>query len=149
MDYDDNYPTCVETYATLRIFSPSISPADVDATLGLKATKSFAKEEAMKSGAHRKFNGWFLTTKGVVMSRDTRRHIDSLLHQLRNSAAGLASLKAAGADIDISCFWASIGQGGPSLHPAQMRELARLDLPIWWDVYFSRPDDERPAEESA
>jgi hypothetical protein len=38
--------------------------------------------------------------------------------------------------MDICSYWVGIGQGGPQLHPAQMRELGALGLAVWWDIYF-------------
>lgn len=138
MQYDDEFPTCKETYATLRIFSDTLSPTEITTALGVVPSQSFAKGDEIQPGRQRRFNGWLLTTEGSLTSRDTRRHIDSLLLKLRDSASGLAAVRSQGAEIDLCCFWASTGQGGPLLSPHQMKELVRLDIEVWWDVYFDR-----------
>ena len=52
--------------------------------------------------------------------------------------------------MDVSCYWVSRSDdGGPSVRPSQMRDLARLNLELWFDVYFlgSGRDDE-PGDEA-
>ena len=53
----------------------------------------------------------------------------------------LRHLRERGCDIDICCYWVSSGQGGPSLDVQTLERLARLGLPIWWDVYFGDVED--------
>lgn len=43
MQVDDDYPSCLETYATLRIFSEELSAAEIAVALGLSATESFSR----------------------------------------------------------------------------------------------------------
>ena len=62
----------------------------------------------------------------IILPDLPRREIEQMRESLRN----------AGCETDICCYWVSTGQGGPSLEVATMEELARLGLPIWWDVYF-------------
>jgi hypothetical protein len=83
-------------------------------------------------------NGWFLTSKFAVVSRDTRRHLDWLLDHLAGREDALKLLQSEGCRMDICCFWASAsGHGGPTLSPHQLKRLAALDLEIWFDVYLS------------
>ncbi len=46
-----------------------------------------------------------------------------------------------GCQTDISNYWVSNGQGGPSLVVDMMGELHERGLPIWWDMYFERADE--------
>jgi hypothetical protein len=135
--YDDDYPTCQQTYAVLRIFSDSTSPREATALLGITPTDSFEKGEAVGTrGAKRRQNGWFLSTEAQVQSRDSRRHLDWLVAAICDREEALSRLRSAGAEIDVSCYWVSLGQGGPVIGPEQMKQLSRLGLEVWWDVYF-------------
>jgi len=140
-EYDDDYPTCVKTYSTLCIFSDAVDPAEISATLGVMATSSFKKGEPYSKGRlQRKANGWFYSTKGSVRSKDTRRHIDFILKALDSKETAIGTLRQKGCKMDISSYWVSIGQGGPTLRPHQMTKLGNLGIEIWWDIYFDEEE---------
>ena len=131
MEYDDEYPTCGRTYATVRIFG--IPATEVGSALGLVATRM----QLVSLVPPRRPNGWFLTTEGAIASRDIRRHLDWLLDRLEPKAGALAELRSRGASADIFCYWLSAtGHGGPTLSPSQSKRLAALDLECGFDVYF-------------
>lgn len=137
MTFDDDYPTCLETYATLRIFSDALTPAEVTSFLGISPSESFSKGEPVGSKGHvRRHSGWLLSSKGKVVSRDTKRHLAWLLDQLKSKKAAIQSIHNSGGDMDISCYYVSVGQGGPTMVAEQMVELGRLGLDVWWDIYF-------------
>ncbi len=133
-----DYPTCEQTYATLRIYPERFDPAEVTARLGLKPSRWQRRGEAWAPGScPAKLHGWFLTSEGMVESRDVRRHLDWLLAQIGPRGDSIRTLQEDGCAMDVSCFWMSrSGHGGPSVRPAQMWELARLNLELWFDVYF-------------
>ena len=134
MPYIDDYSACARTYATFRLYPGEASPSVVTRALGLVPTSVSVQGE--KSPRH--VNGWFLSSQGVIESRDSRRHIDWLLDQVEPVAAELDALVLSGAKADISCFWeSSSGNGGPMLSPEQMKRLCRLHLSVGWDVWFS------------
>jgi hypothetical protein len=129
-EYDDDYPTCVETYSTLCVFSDSVAPAAITTELGIPPTETFKKGESHSKGRlQRKANGWFYSTEGLLQSKDTRRHIDS-------KERAIETLRQKGCKMDISSYWVSIGQGGPALWPCQMIKLGNFGIEIWWDIYF-------------
>jgi hypothetical protein len=139
--YDDDFPTCEETHAVLRIFSNEIQPDAITTLLNIMPSESFAKGDTQgDKGVVRKFNSWFLSSEKIIISKDTRRHIDWLVSKIGDKLIELNELKSKNAEIDISCLWISCGQGGPVLSPPQMKELGRLNLDVWWDVYFSNPE---------
>lgn len=141
--YDDDWPTCVKTNATLRMFSDQVGPEAISKKLNINPTESFSKGESHGNrGLIRKLNGWLLNTEEAVDSKDTRRHIDWLLSKLSPRKIELDELRSNGVEVDISCLWMSTGQGGPLMSPQQMAVLCQLDLEIWWDIYF---DDEEQA----
>jgi|GEM_PF-550760 hypothetical protein len=141
-EYNDEYPTCVETFSTLRVFSDQVDPERITKLLAIEPTESFRMGEARGAKGHRnKAHGWFYSTEGISDSRDTRRHIDLILDALNGRTDAVHLLQKEGCRFDICSYWDSIGHGGPSLLPHQMARLAELEIEIWWDVYFSSEDE--------
>ena len=138
-DYDDAYATCAATYSSLRIFSDTISAEQISRRLSIQPTRTHAVGDPISARVYRPrtTHGWLLETRGVVDSRDSRRHIDWLLDQLIPAEAELHNLRAEGADANIFSYWVSArGHGGPMISPPQMEKLARLRLDCGWDVYL-------------
>lgn len=134
--YDNDFPTCLETYATLRVFSASVSATQITEYLALTPSRSFEKGDAYGAGRLRANSAWMLSSQFAVTSKDTRRHIDWLLVQLAGKADAIDDLRDRGCELDICCIWVSVGQGGPVISPPQMTALVELGLDVWWDVYF-------------
>ncbi|TWT49545.1 hypothetical protein Pla22_47420 [Rubripirellula amarantea] len=135
-EYNDEYPTCERTYATLRIYADTLSPEEITSLLGVEPTKSQPAESRPK-GVRDVPAGWFLSSDGILDSCDVRRHIDWLINKLLDSHDGLKTIRASGGRADISCFWVSAGgHGGPSIWPHQMSSLGSLGLELWFDVYL-------------
>ena len=144
-DYDDSYPTCVETRSTLRIFSDDLAPDQITETLGIQPTEIFRKDDPHSNGRlRRKTNGWFYSTEKLTNSRDARRHLDIILNALKSKESQIQKLQAGGCKTDIICYWVSLGQGGPWMMPDQMLRLGTLNIGIWWDIYFSSEDEREP-----
>jgi hypothetical protein len=141
-----DYPTCERTYATLRIYPELLDPSEVIARLGIEPSAWQRRGEARKPGGRpANLHGWFLSSDGVVESRDVRRHLDWLLSAIVPRADVICALQSEGCRMDVSCFWVSAsGHGGPSVRPAQMGELARLGLELWFDVYLGSGSDAEP-----
>ena len=133
-----DYPTCERTYATLRIYPESLDPAEVTKRLRIEPTDWQRRGESRKPGSRpAKLHGWFLSSDGEVESRDVRLHLDWLLSRIAPQADVILALQREGCRMDVSCYWVSAsGHGGPSVRPAQMGELARLGLELWFDVYL-------------
>src|SRR5882672_10386625 len=107
-EYDDSYPTCVETYSTLRIFSDDLTPDEITKFLKTKPTRSFRKGDSHARGKlQRKTNGWFYSTKKLSSSKDTRRHIDLILTAFGRKIDLVKKLQRKGCKIDISSYWVS------------------------------------------
>jgi hypothetical protein len=141
-EYDDDYPTCVETYSTLRVNSDEISPEEITKLLQINPTKAFRKGETHARGKlQRKTNGWFYSTKKLSSSKDTRRHIDLILASLDGKDDSVKKLHLKDCKLDIISYWVSIGQGGPWLMPYQMLRLGTLGIPVWWDIYFTSENE--------
>ena len=141
-EYDDSYPTCVETYSTLCVFSDDIAPDEITKLLQIEPAHAFRKGDSHSRGKlQRKTNGWFLSTRKLSSSKDTRRHIDLILAALDGKVDSVRKLQLKGCKFSISSYWVSIGQGGPWLMPHQMIKLGALGIDVWWDVYFRIEDE--------
>jgi hypothetical protein len=142
-EYDDSYPTCAETFSTLRVFSEDIAPNEITSLLQIEPTEVFWKGESHSQGKlQRKTNGWFYSTEKLSSSKDTRRHIDLIIASLDGKADSIKNLQVTGCKIDITTYWVSTGQGGPWLMPQQMIKLGALGIGLWWDIYFAGEDEE-------
>ena len=132
MNYIDDYSSCERTYATLRIYPAVASPSEVSKRIGLNPTNaSIANTKHLNQ-----VNGWFLSSEGVVNSKDSRRHIDWLLDQIEPVQTEFLKLTNLEAKANISCYWlSSQGHGGPIISPYQMERLVKLNLSVDWDVY--------------
>lgn len=145
--YDDDYPTCVETFATLRFYHTDSSPDAVTEALDVPPSKFQVNGMNIFNGmeVRRPISGWFLCSKGEVESKDVRRHVDWIIDQIRGSESRIESLHNQGWRSDINCYWLSIGHGGPMLDPPQMADLAKLNLTCGFDVY-SNDNSEQDAD---
>jgi hypothetical protein len=148
--YDDDYGTCARTHATLLIYPVRTDPETITERLGIEPSKWQRKGGPLASSLRRppriaEIDGWFLSTKGRVESRDLRRHIDWILDQIEGKTGELRSLQDEGARICVSCYWVSkFGEGGPTMSPEQMRKLGALNLELWFDIDFV--DEDGPAD---
>ena len=62
-----------------------MDPQDVTSLLGINPTKSQVAGESRVSGTRQivnKLSGWFLSSEGLLSSRDCRDHLDWLLAKL-------------------------------------------------------------------
>jgi hypothetical protein len=140
-EYDDDYPTCAETFSTLRIFADEVSAAEITDALGVAPTESFLKGEPHSKGLFRRAHGWFYSTKKLSSSKDTRRHIDLILESLDGKSNAIKVLHQRGCKLDIMSYWVSHGEGGPALWPYQMLKLGKLGIQVWWDIYSAEEDE--------
>ncbi len=133
----------------MLIDSVHIDPETIARRLAIEPSKWQRKGGPMAGSLRRpqriaELDGWFLSTRGRVRSRDLRRHIDWLLDQIEGKAAESRALRNEEGRIRISCYWASrFGEGGPTISPDQMRRLGALNLELSFDIYFV--DEDGPA----
>src|SRR6185437_6302222 len=140
-DYSDDYASCLETHATLRLYHEANKPNEVGNVLGLRPSHEHpAKEWITRPSGWASPASWFLESAESVQSRDLRRHLDWLMDRISDKGEALAVLRALGWRAEVNCFWVSaIGHGGPTITPSEMRVLASLDLPLTFDIYFYAP----------
>ncbi len=137
-DYDDSYPTCSRTYATLCIYLPDTSdPNLLSEKLELQPSRTQIKGEIRNGKVKQWPTSWFLESTEKVQSKDLRRHIDWILEQLSDKIEIIQQLQGADSEIHISCFWASAtGHGGPMLDQDILKRIAKLSIGITFDMYF-------------
>lgn len=133
---DDHAGACLETYAMLRAYHDSALPEELSAALGLAPSSSASVGSTENPlGLPLGQSVWGLSSKGVVLSRDCRTHIDWLIGRLRGKERDVARLQEAGWEFDLMVPWTRGGYGGPYLMPDQMTFLGRLGLPIWFPIH--------------
>ena len=145
-EYNHDYATCAETYATLCIYHHDLDPDAVSRQLELRPTQSQRRGDPHSAKATRpvplRVGAWFLSTRDVSQSRDVRFHIDLLIGMLADKDAIVHQLARDGCELRISCYWRSFsGHGGPMMWPETMGRLAELGIEVSFDVYFSRDDE--------
>jgi hypothetical protein len=136
-----NSSTCLETFSTLRIFSEDISPDVIGSILGVEATKKRPRDLSSPYRPRRETNYWEWCTSESVAAPDNMVHLQAIVARLLPRRDALKRLQDQGCQTDITNYWVSAGQGGPSLSAATMQALVQLDLSISWDVYFEREPD--------
>lgn len=132
--------TCARTYATLRLYPTQHDPDEITKLLVITPTSSQRIGDLAHptSGRLITLTGWFLCSKDVIDSNDVQDHLRWLLLLLVPRAEKLHQLQEAGCRMDVSSYWLSAaGQGGPTLSPEIMGELAKLRLAIWFDCYYA------------
>jgi len=119
--------------------SKDLDPDEVTSILGVPPSKSQLKGHAVPDRPDKRFSrsGWFLSSKGKLESKDSRDHLDWILDRVHAKRAEFMTLHERGYLIDLCVRWDSLrGDGGPTLSPKQMHELAELDIELWFDVYL-------------
>jgi hypothetical protein len=141
-EYDDSYPTCSRTYATLCIYLLDTSnPNFLTEKFGIEPSRIQVKGEVRNGRVRNWPTAWFLNSTEKVASKDVRRHIDWLLEQMQYKSEVIRDLQIEGSEIYLSCFWESaVGHGGPMLDPEILQKIASLNIGIVFDIYFD--DDE-------
>ena len=128
--------SCIETYATLRVFSVDHHPDEIGKILGMEATDTHPRDPNSKYRPRRESHFWSWETRDHVESTDNVEHLAAIISQLDGRSDALQKLRDMGCQTDICNYWVSNGQGGPSLDVEMMGRLHELRLPIWWDMYF-------------
>ena len=133
--YDDKYPTCLDTFVTLRIESNEVDPERVAKELRITPSSVQTKGH-LRNRRKIELNAWFLSSERNVKSKDSRRHIDWLLAKLHPKRLIIKKMCKKGFRIDISCYWTSTqGHGGPTLSTKQLVKLGELGIDFSYDFY--------------
>ncbi len=136
--YDENYPTCAYTHAWLRVMGPEVDPDEVTAIMGVQPTSVQRRGDTVPSKPEKTLSrgGWWISTEGILESKDARHHLDWILEKVLGKQDALTELQGRGYLVDVCVRWDSRwGHGGPTIGPKQMRALADLGIDLWFDVY--------------
>ncbi|MDR2674478.1 MAG: DUF4279 domain-containing protein [Opitutaceae bacterium] len=122
----DDYPTCAETYVTLRLYHREQSAGHVTAALNIepcKTQKIGDTYEASNVIRTKKLNGWFLCTDKFVASFDVEKHLSYLLDRPGKQGERTAVIDRAGM-ARRHCLHA-----GFRIWPRRACAIARIDDP--------------------
>jgi len=115
-----------------------MNPDEVSSILSIQPTSVQRKGErnADRKGKIYSLSGWFLSTEGILESRDARRHLDWIIEKVKEKKVGFQEFHTRGYLVDMCIRWNSkSGHGGPTLSPKQMSILADLEVELWFDIY--------------
>lgn len=136
--YDEDYGTCEYTHAWLRIMHETVDTDEVTAILGVRPTKAQRRGDPKKGKPDQFYSkgGWFLSTEGILKSKDARHHLDWIIERIAGKKQAFIQLHQRGYLVDLCVRWDSLsGHGGPTVSPSQMKALAELEIELWFDVY--------------
>jgi hypothetical protein len=132
---------CLETFATLRIFSESVSPEEIGRILGILGTKTRPRNPESRYRHQRESHYWAWCSAENLNSTDGLEHVRSVIERVSDKNLQLQQLRALGCELDVCCYWVSDGQGGPMLDVNSLFNLSRLGLEIWWDIYLGEKSE--------
>lgn len=127
--------------ATLRIYHPDLAPDEITGLLQIEPTVAWSAGQDQygfrkRPGHLAPSGGWLLSSRATVKNNVLQDHILHLLEQISGSHTILKALQQRGYMVDIVVSWhATNWNPTPAIFPALMRQLARFDLPVWFDIY--------------
>jgi hypothetical protein len=137
--FESDYPTCERCYVTLCIYTGDNQASDVTKVLGLQPSEVTVKGESASFFSSRinPLNGWFLSSRDHLSSKDFRNHLDWLFDKIAFYKAEIQLLRSRGFIFSVSGYWLSrAGHGGPILSTSQIKKLAEFEFDISLDIYF-------------
>ena len=127
--------------ATLRIYHPDLAPDEITDLLQLEPTVAWSSGQdeygfRKRPGHLAPSGGWLLSSRATVKNNLLEDHILHLLEKISGSNTALKALQKRGYMVDMVVSWhATNWNPTPALSPALMRQLARFELPVWFDIY--------------
>lgn len=134
---ESDYPTCQRCYVNLCIYTGDLEPNYVTKILNIEPSHVTKRGEraSVYSDSTNPINGWFLSLKGDVNSRDLRNHLDWLFEKIASSRSNIDRLREGGCRLSVWGYWMSrAGHGGPILSVSQSKKLAELEFEFCLDV---------------
>lgn len=143
--YNHEWQTCGECYAVFSIYSQSMSPDKISHILQLNSTEQHMQGEDVPTPWGKTVKSpqscWFLSSQNKLHSKDLRAHLQWLLDIIQPISFNIKTLQeVSDIQMHIKCIWISrYGDGGPSLWPEQLQQMAFLGLPCYFDFYCQEP----------
>ena len=126
-----------EYKASLRVFSDSMTAAELTARLGEPST-SYERGDPVSSrpGASTRRRAMWCVESGLDRSRTLDEHLATIADRVEERHEAFESIRDR-CDIDVFCgiFSGDDGQGGFVIEPSLSDRLARFRLPVVFDIY--------------
>ena len=137
-EFNHAFSSCERCYVTLCIYHPSKSPDEITSVLSIQPTWKQRVGDKLRAGKSITLNGWFLTTKEKIDSKDVRAHIWDLIKKIESKVDVIKGMIDQGCEIRMTCFWDSAsGNGGPIIDVKTMFALSALQIELDFDIWFS------------
>jgi hypothetical protein len=133
--HDGNSLGCQETFARLDIIGEILDPNEVSLLLSISPSEMEFKNDLPEVYEdHQPYSGWFLSSEGILDSKDSRHHLDWILELISDKKDEFAELHNLGYSVNISVIWVSYdGCGGPTITPHEMAILSDLKIELWFN----------------
>jgi hypothetical protein len=133
--YDDNSAGCEETFARLDIVDEILDPGEITQLLSISPSEIIFKNDLLEGNEdHQPCSGWFLSSEGILDSKDSRHHLDWILDLISDKKDEFAELHNRGYSVNITIIWVSYdGCGGPTITPYEMAILSDLKIKLWFN----------------
>ena len=144
MDVDDEGKW---SRASVRIFGETLQPEEIEAKLGLKATRTHVKGQprSRRYNVPWRHSLWSLESP-LSDDHDMADHLKWLLDRLEPRLDVIMALSAE-YRVDLFCgFSSGSGQGGFTLDSTTLARIAKLGVPLVVDLYPPGVDEEAKSE---
>ena len=126
--------------AKFCVYHDELDPWQVSTRLGLEPTQAFKRGEPIVCKDRRYSDhptgGWVLSSRDLVPSQDLEAHITWILDQVERASEAIHALQAEGTDIALILVLSGKDTGGgPTLQPGTLARIAKLEIPVDFDVY--------------
>lgn len=137
-EFIHDFSSCERCYATLCIYHQDKSPEEVTNALSTQPTRQQKVGEKLRKNKTVDLNGWFLTTKDEIDSKDVRAHIWDLIKKIEGKGDVLKDMIDQGYVMRMTCLWESAsGNGGPIVDVRTMAALSTLQIDLDFDIWFA------------
>ena len=148
---EDEATSDPRSYATLRLFGPTLDPAEVTTLIGVRPTTSHRMGDRASAQAVPSRHGlWALSSSGLVDSADLDAHVRYVLERVEPAAAAIRDLLQNPDWFgDVFCYLLrDRDDGGPTISVGNHRLLSDLGLQLGLDIYGPYESDSgRPGRE--
>lgn len=124
-----------QCYATLRIWKPGTTSAEVTERLGITPTYCHEVGDVGRSGHVRKGAMWGLSTEHQLGRGALADHLSALLDQVEDRRAILHAMSDEGFMMDWFCFVDVDGMGGVELDAGLLARLGSFPVHLDLDIY--------------
>ena len=144
MPSDAPHP-CKDTYVQLEVMREALDVGTITRRLDLPTASTgwqtgYPDDDRV---ALPRVQLWTYSTLGAADPHDFNAHVTVLLRQLRGKMSILQRLRKEQHRLYINCVWVALGDlngHGPNFTTPQLRELARLEIPIRFTLFREEAD---------